>query len=75
MEKPWDKLRERRKPSMGVGEWKDAETPRVSITRLGPDQVLLRFGSGCNAAQSYSAQGLRCVAEFMNELADQLEGK
>ena len=81
MSKPWDKLRvppDEPKPlPIGNGEWgadcygfSPATVWWSKATILGRPAAELTF-----ACQTFSPTGLRELAEFCTELADQLEGK
>jgi len=77
MSKPWDCLREVvRKPLLGPGEWQGVGTPAVFIENIRNKHVGLKIGAPANnSIQIWTADGLRQMAEFCTELADQLDGK
>lgn len=75
MSKPWDKLRVPAKPKpepIGVGEWDamciDNHCARVWLREFGAGTAQLHIDR-----MFFGPAGLRELAEFCNELADQLE--
>lgn len=75
MNKPWDDLRESKKPPIRAGIWKETGTPRIELCNLWSSGVDIRFGNTVNDTIRFDIQGLRLLAEFCTELADQIEGK
>lgn len=77
MSKPWDKLRVQPKQNpkpdpIGVGEWAAMcianHNARVALLELTAGTAKLRIDHMC-----FGPAGLRELAEFCTELADQLE--
>jgi hypothetical protein len=77
MSKPWDKLRVPKKPvvePIGKGFWVPDDSAWVYFDGVHIDKAMLRL-SNEKTCSYFCADGLRQLAEFCNELADQLEGK
>lgn len=81
MSKPWDKLRVKAPTPIGPGVFGLDVGPNVEVLGFssyidGDDKVDLRFGELTRQQPvGFSAAGLRQLAEFCNELADQLESQ
>jgi len=78
MSKPWDKLRIPPQESpIREGTWSTCEGIRIYIGVMSDDRgpgAEISFGSA-HAECYYFPDELRELAEFCNELADQLDGK
>ena len=74
--KAWDKIRETAKAPIGQGQWQPRESdqvvgPCVEVWDILPPQVSIVIGNGTLCL--YEPAGLRQIAEFLNELANQLD--
>ena len=76
MSKPWDKLRDKvAKPPMYPGRW-DTSISKAWVHLHGVCDKQSHIGIGISdSSQVFGAADLRELAEFCNELADQLDGK
>jgi hypothetical protein len=78
MSKPWDSIRvqpETKIFPIGVGNFQAYGAPRLWVTEFAPHGVMIRAGHEGNRPCCWQADGLRKIAEFYNELADQLEAQ
>lgn len=78
MEKPWDCLRATVKPPLVSGSWRTSHhhaNVQMEIDGTGAFIGLFSNERHDSRRQRLKAPDLRELAEFCNELADQLEGK